>query len=159
MRIIHLFLITLFFPLITIMQATTPTVDPELARYAAEVQGVWESYQTASSDISGVLRKLADNPLYLREDAFTQDVKGITWRIRQVTNHLASIDAPDRVKDIHDDLINASDTFDVAAFMLDRFAESHDLDDLAAGFELLGAGLALWQQAIDRLTAIVGPLP
>jgi hypothetical protein len=159
MRIIYLFLITLYFPLITLVQGVTPGVDPELAHYAAEVQGVWESYRTTSSDISGVLRKLADNPLYLRENAFTQDVKDITWRIRQVTNYLASVDAPDRVKDIHDDLIDASDTFDAAAFMLDRFAESHDLDDMIVGFELLGAGLAVWQQAIDRLTAIVGPLP
>lgn len=159
MRGITIFLLTLFFPLVVTFPVTGPTGDPEVARYADEVQGVWQSYQESSSDLGRILGKLALDPLWIREASFEQEVKGITWEIRQNTNYLASVNAPAAVKSIHEDLVQASDIFDASAYMLDRFAESHDFDDLANAFELLAAGLQLWQTTMADLTELVGTPP
>src|SRR5687767_3978077 len=96
MRGINLLLLAIFFPLITMGTGSTtgPNVDPAITHYAEEVQGVWDAYRATSAKLGEILAKLAENPTYIRETAFVQEVKGVTWQIRQVTNYLAAIDAP-----------------------------------------------------------------
>ena len=158
MRGTMLFLLALFIPLVVSFPAATApsNIDPEVARYAATVQGVWQSYQDASAELGRILAKLVGDPLLIREASFEQEIKAVTWNIRQTTNFLASVSSPPAVKTIHEDLVYASDIFDAAAYMLDRFAEDHDFDDFANAYELLRAGLGLWQKSIADLTALVG---
>jgi hypothetical protein len=158
MRGFFLFFLTLYFPLVTHLPAAAPlsNVDPEVARYAIEVQAVWQSYRSVANDLSAIITDVLQNPLYFRQPDFTQDVKLVTKRIRQITNILAAVHSPAAVESIHEELVLASDTFDAAAFMLDRFAGTHDFDDFADGYELLVAGLTRWQLAIDRLAELLG---
>lgn len=158
-RVALIFLL-IFLPLVvgSPLPLPQPSADPEIVRYAAEVGVVWQGYQDAAAEIGRILAKLAADPLFIRQTAFTDQIKGVTVKIRQNTNYLASVHSPEPVEGIHETLVQASDIFDASAYMLVRFGEEHDFDDFATAYELLRAGLALWQQAMADLTELVGPM-
>ena len=147
-----LLLISLFLPVVSVPQPTaTPVVDPAPVQYVGEVRTVGGAYLTVAAQLGNGLNALAANPLLIRDPAFIASIRQLTATMRFLRLRLDATPSPAAVEQVHRSLEQAGDLFVLASLKLDRFAERHNFDDLADGYELIVAGTGLWLLTMQQL--------
>lgn len=151
MYAVLIMLISLFLPTVAVAQADPPAVDPAVVQYAAEVRTLGGAYLSVAGQLSEGLKTLAANPLLIRDPAFIASIRQLNTTIRFLRLRLDATHSPAAVEEIHRTLEQAGDLFVLASFELDRFADRHNFDDVADGYELISAGTGLWLVTMQQL--------